>query len=240
MANKTGRAHLAFHKRIRQFDRPPPCASSRRRYGHALKQPARHWAWFRPLAPPSARVRPPADPKRHDWDNGRLARCGTPLGQRASRPLRHTTGTTGVSPVDTLGQRASRPLRHTTGTTGVPPVEMEDPHLLPQRARCPLSQLAHVVFSLRRLHILPETPRTSPFQRPFPARHSARFRQPAPPSAGDRRKPKPSKRCSCEIGTKEPASTRQDGQPPRLPWPRQTEQAPQDRQERTVPRRRSR
>ena len=27
-------------------------------------------------------------PKRHDWDNGRLARCGTLLGQRASHPLK--------------------------------------------------------------------------------------------------------------------------------------------------------
>ena len=48
------------------------------------------------------------------------------LGQRASRPLRHTTGTTGVPPVDILGQRASRPLKwktpHLPPTGRMPPL----------------------------------------------------------------------------------------------------------------------
>ena len=62
-----------------------PCASSRRLSAHALNRPARHSTRFWQSAPPSA-----GDPA-----GSQAAR----LGQRASRPL--TTGTTGVSPVDT-------------------------------------------------------------------------------------------------------------------------------------------
>ena len=90
------------------------------------------------IAPP---LRPRLEPPRPPFDpvlavcpalSRGQAPCGFPSG---------TTGTTGVSPVDTLGQRASRPLIHTTGC-----------------------------FSLRRLHILPKMSRTSPFQRSLPTR----------------------------------------------------------------------
>ena len=49
----------------------------------------------------------------HDWDNGRLTRCGT-------------TGTTGVSPVAGADWDNGRLARSYTGTMGVPPVAGAD------------------------------------------------------------------------------------------------------------------
>ena len=102
-----------------------PCASSRRLSAHALNRPPP----FDPVLAvcPALSLGSCGSPSgttgttgvspiaARYWDNGRLARCGTLLGQRASRPLQAPTGTTGVPPVDTLGQ-----------PTGVPPVAVHD------------------------------------------------------------------------------------------------------------------